>query len=190
MGSEVRRRKTEAQGCGVMPRGFSSLGGRRTGWGLKSLQERLRQRSRQKRRLGTTSSTEDAIPTDKDETSQMQECTQNTPLYARISTSCVTFGSRARRFGVCEKSFHLQSFLFGCSVKSVLFDSLFTNLLSDATFRIICTTDWNRKTPLCLSVVVWNVWPPGQSDFRRKEERIQEQWHRGDSLEAWTGVWG
>ena len=54
----------------------------------------------------------------------------------------------------------------GCpiSVRSLLF--FFTNLFSDATFRIIYTSDWNQKKPLCHSAVEWTAWPSGQTDPR------------------------
>ena len=32
-----------------------------------------------------------------------------------------------------------------------------TNFFSDATFRIIYTTEWNQKTPLCHSAVIWPI---------------------------------
>ena len=55
---------------------------------------------------------------------------------------------------------------FGCSVSSVSSDFLFTDQFSDATFRIINTTDWNQKNPLCHSAVGWKclaicpIWTP------------------------------
>ena len=47
---------------------------------------------------------------------------------------------------VCENNFIPSHVSCGWSVSSVSCDSLNTNLFSDATFRIIYTTDWHQKT--------------------------------------------
>ena len=56
---------------------------------------------------------------------------------------------------------------FGCSISFVPCNLLFTNLFSDATFRLVHPAEWNQKTP---SAMGWNVWPSGQSDPRHKRE--------------------
>ena len=109
-----------------------------------------------------------SVATDVNATVSVQRTRHRTHVYAHFSRphlardDCMC-SSKLKVWRVLKDQSISDHVLLGCPISSVPSDFLFTNLFSDATFRIIYTIGWNQKKPLCHSVVEWNVWPSGQS---------------------------